>query len=127
MSYGLVICSICKHEVHQRGDRSWWHCDTVTPMCNGAQAIFPERRTDIKGAWCGADDFDGTMGRPTGIAGPDPTGCAHSPAIVHRLGGKNAKLDNVCGKCGARIVRKVPAGKWKSAESTPKKEPADAE
>lgn len=43
MSYGLVICSLCKREVHQDDEnRSWQHCDDQTPLCVGAQGVYPE-------------------------------------------------------------------------------------
>jgi len=62
MSYGLVICSSCHHEVHQGSGREWFHCDTKTPMCPGASAIYPESRDQIKGKYCGADDCGDLVG-----------------------------------------------------------------
>ena len=114
VSYGLCVCSVCKHEVHQSsGDRSWLHCEGKTPLCEGAKSVFPGNTSEIQGKWCGMDDLDGDHGSPR--YSDAQTECAHSPAIVHRTGGKSAKLDNHCGKCGAHIVRKVPAGAWKVA------------
>lgn len=59
MSTGLVICSLCNHEVHQDGpNHSWRHCDDKTPICEGAKAIYPNTSDEIVGKWCGRDNFD---------------------------------------------------------------------
>ena len=112
MSYGLVICSFCKRELHQSGRKDqqngWEHCEDRTPRCPDAQSAYPATVEEIRGPWCGADDLDRKFG--VAIVRRD---CAHSPAIVHRTGGTSSKLDNYCGKCGAHIVRKVAAGSWK--------------
>ena len=65
MSSGLVICSKCKREVHQRGwmplpdgRRSiWHHCEDSTDMCDGADAVYPKSTAEIQGDWCGADQI----------------------------------------------------------------------
>ncbi len=64
MSTGLVICSHCKHEVHQDLDHKWTHCDTGTPICHGASAKYPDNKEEIQGTFCGRDDSYGlfTMG-----------------------------------------------------------------
>ena len=36
----------------------------------------------------------------------------HMPVVVHRTGGKNAALDNVCGKCGGTLVRESIDQEW---------------
>lgn len=59
MSSGLVICSVCKKEVHQDGPKhSWRHCSRFhgwTPMCDGAIPIYPRARDVINGLFCQAD------------------------------------------------------------------------
>lgn len=58
MSYGLVICSICRREVHQNpgdNDHGWHHCENKLPMCVGATAVYPEPGEEPKGKWCGRD------------------------------------------------------------------------
>jgi len=65
MSSGIVICSKCKHEVHQIGwletkkgrEHNWQHCDTRSPICAGATAEYPKTTGDIAGSWCGMDDI----------------------------------------------------------------------
>ena len=38
MSYGIVICSKCKREVHQDGsEHSWRHCEDKTAICQNAE------------------------------------------------------------------------------------------
>lgn len=60
MSYGLVICSECKREVHQDGpNNTWRHCEDKTPRCLNAMSVYPESTASIKGKFCGCDDFDG--------------------------------------------------------------------
>lgn len=65
MSYGLVICSECKREVHQKRrpypvDDSkpfeWFHCEDQTPRCKGASGSFPRSKDEIAGKFCGRDD-----------------------------------------------------------------------
>jgi hypothetical protein len=56
MSAGIVVCSICYHEVHQNSG-GWFHCDSNTPICNGAIPVYPRSTEDIQGKWCGRDDF----------------------------------------------------------------------
>lgn len=60
MSTGMVICSACKRELHQDGDKAiqngWIHCPDKTAMCIGAHAEYPKSPSDIKGPWCGRDD-----------------------------------------------------------------------
>lgn len=59
MSTGMVICSVCKREVHQDGPKSvsrgWPHCEDGTAMCDGATADYPRHAEDVRGAYCGAD------------------------------------------------------------------------
>ena len=71
MSYGLVICSTCRKEVHQDGPAltsragvsqqppaTWRHCSRFhgwTPICEGAKAIYPASRIEIVGLFCQAD------------------------------------------------------------------------
>ena len=59
MSYGMVICSKCKREVHQDGPgQSWTHCEDKTPRCEGAQSIYPSKdRSELVGKWCAKDDI----------------------------------------------------------------------
>jgi len=66
MSYGLMICDVCKREVHQDGTKDpetqrfvWKHCNTGSWICKGASAIYPASRDEILAEFCGADDFDG--------------------------------------------------------------------
>lgn len=64
MSTGLVICSVCKREVHQdapfkQGEpRGWRHCEDKTPRCAGATSDYPLSAAEIRGRWCGSDDSD---------------------------------------------------------------------
>ena len=57
MSYGMVICSACKREVHQAGDKSWFHCDDKTARCQTAVSIFPNDASEIIGKYCGSDEM----------------------------------------------------------------------
>ncbi len=62
MSWGICICSVCKHEAHQTGeiirkDRGWTHCDTNSPICDGANAMYLQSKNEITGKWCGRDGF----------------------------------------------------------------------
>jgi hypothetical protein len=78
MSTGLVICSACKREVHQRVGyrdangveqvvyetavyprRIWVHCEDRSLMCPGASAIYPNSKDEIVGKYCGEDDIGG--------------------------------------------------------------------
>ncbi len=77
MSYGLVICSFCKREVHQDGTKdattgrhAWKHCNTGSWICHDAKAIHPQSRDEIMAEFCGADDFDGKFKpyRPMGAS-----------------------------------------------------------
>jgi nitrite reductase/ring-hydroxylating ferredoxin subunit len=36
----------------------------------------------------------------------------HMPVVVHRIGGTNAALNNVCGKCGEHLVRESVDREW---------------
>jgi len=69
MSYGLVICSECKYEVHQGSNRVWFHCDGMTPICPGATASYPKDADEIQGRWCGADDLDNEFKKPAKTKG----------------------------------------------------------
>jgi hypothetical protein len=67
MSSGLVICSVCRREVHQDGptpaptppDRypstGWTHCEDGTPRCDGATSTYPTSRAEIVGRFCACD------------------------------------------------------------------------
>jgi hypothetical protein len=56
MSYGIVICTICRREVHQNpNSREWYHCEDQTSRCVGANCIAPDEPSDIAGRWCGRD------------------------------------------------------------------------
>lgn len=58
MSYGLVICSVCKREVHQDGpNQTWRHCEDKTPRCAGAVSAYPQTTNEIRGKWCGRDNL----------------------------------------------------------------------
>jgi hypothetical protein len=57
MSWGILICSKCKREIHQDGpDHSWTHCEDKTSICDGAGKIYPTSREQIKGKFCGKDE-----------------------------------------------------------------------
>lgn len=72
MSAGLVICSVCRREVHQDGPPetvpmgdgrtyqlgTWCHCEDRSPRCGGAQSIYPTSRAQIVGRYCGCDGFE---------------------------------------------------------------------
>lgn len=56
MSYGIVICSVCKSEVHQDGENHGWrHCEDKTPRCEGGSSGYPQSLSEIVGKWCGRD------------------------------------------------------------------------
>jgi hypothetical protein len=58
MSYGIVICSKCKREVHQTGvNEIWIHCEDRTRRCEGAMSEFPASEEEIRGNWCGIDQY----------------------------------------------------------------------
>ena len=66
MSYGLVICSSCKREVHQTGRieltsgriAKWIHCEDSSSICGGNSiAIYPKSKEEIVGKFCGRDDL----------------------------------------------------------------------
>jgi hypothetical protein len=65
MSYGLVICSQCKREVHQTGPRDqhgkygWQHCEDKTARCEAAESVYPAAKSDIRGQYCGHDGMEG--------------------------------------------------------------------
>ncbi len=57
MSFGLVICSTCKREVHQDGENhTWRHCEDKSPRCEGAVSAYPTDKSGIAGKFCGMDD-----------------------------------------------------------------------
>lgn len=71
MSSGLVVCSACKREVHQKridklpppgtertGEKElvWYHCEGETIICEHATAVAPASLADVVGNYCGADD-----------------------------------------------------------------------
>jgi hypothetical protein len=63
MSCGIVVCKTCRREVHQHGNRKWFHCQDKTPLCEGSEVVYPEMiKTPsgkqipiIAGPWCGID------------------------------------------------------------------------
>jgi len=56
MSFGIVICGVCKREVHQDGEnQSWRHCEDKTARCEGAYSTCPNDLEEIVGEWCGRD------------------------------------------------------------------------
>ena len=56
MSWGLVICSKCKREVHQDGPgKTWRHCEDKTPRCEGASSDYPTSQAEIVGRACYMD------------------------------------------------------------------------
>lgn len=61
MSYGLVMCSECKREVHQTREADdelvWKHCEDGTVMCYDGSAVYPQDRSEVKGRVCGRDDL----------------------------------------------------------------------
>lgn len=62
MSYGLAICSMCRHEVHQDGPRvndraTWRHCEDKSPLCIGAEARYPDKLVSLLGKACRADEI----------------------------------------------------------------------
>lgn len=58
MSAGLVMCSACHREVHQRMfTHEWYHCEDGTPRCKGATSVYATRE-QIVGRACFADDPD---------------------------------------------------------------------
>jgi len=62
VSYGLAICSICRHEVHQNGPRvndkaTWLHCEDKSLLCSGAVARYPDRFASLLGNACRSDEI----------------------------------------------------------------------
>jgi hypothetical protein len=60
MSYGIVVCSKCNREIHQHTNaksRQWYHCEDSTGMCDQADAIYPASMQQVKGNYCGKDDY----------------------------------------------------------------------
>lgn len=61
MSWGTVICEVCKRQVHQDGPKdsngrtTWTHCEDKTARCPGATSIFPASVDEIRGKYCGCD------------------------------------------------------------------------
>lgn len=59
MSAGLVICSVCRKEVHQDGPKQTWrHCSRFhgwTSLCEQADKVYPKTREEIVGLFCQAD------------------------------------------------------------------------
>jgi hypothetical protein len=60
MSTGVVVCSVCRREVHQDGPHAasgvstWRHCEDKTPRCDGASSAYPKAGEPV-GKWCGID------------------------------------------------------------------------
>lgn len=68
MSCGLVICTKCRREIHQgrrieNGKLFWFHCEDKTDACEGNVGSWPSTVADIKGKWCGMDDYSGVFRR----------------------------------------------------------------
>lgn len=71
MSYGLVICSSCRREVHQDGPnhptgptgrqlaKTWTHCEDKSPRCDGAVSVYPKQAQEIVGPVCCRDELGG--------------------------------------------------------------------
>lgn len=62
MSYGLAICSICRHEVHQDGPKvnnraTWLHCEGKSPLCKGAIPRYPDKFASLLGNACRRDEI----------------------------------------------------------------------
>lgn len=60
MSWGTVICEVCKREVQQDGPEvngrtTWTHCEDKAPICPGAAPMFPSTPSEIRGKACGRD------------------------------------------------------------------------
>uniref|UniRef100_A0A6M3LE14 Uncharacterized protein n=1 Tax=viral metagenome TaxID=1070528 RepID=A0A6M3LE14_9ZZZZ len=61
MSTGIIICSKCKREMHQEGQKDvwgkfiWTHCEDKTPRCSEGEAVWPENECEIAGKFCGKD------------------------------------------------------------------------
>lgn len=60
MSTGIVMCSVCRREVHQDGPRvndraTWLHCEDKTPICEGAAVAYPLSPSEMVGRVCGVD------------------------------------------------------------------------
>jgi hypothetical protein len=72
MSQGIVVCSTCKHEVHQDGPAAaWQHCDDGSPRCDGAQSVYPASTGEIEGKWCGRDAEPTEARVPITVLGDD--------------------------------------------------------
>lgn len=57
MSTGIVVCSLCRREVHQDGPHhTWTHCDDKSPRCVGAVSSYPSDKSEIVGPYCGVDE-----------------------------------------------------------------------
>lgn len=66
MSYGTVICSTCKREVHQSRNTStdrlyWFHCEDESDICRDSTATYPMSIAEIVGKWCGRDAMGGGL------------------------------------------------------------------
>lgn len=67
MSCGIVVCSLCRREIHQTGTPQnpqweWTHCDDGTPQCPHGERDWA-RAGEPKGKWCGRDDMRGMTAR----------------------------------------------------------------
>jgi hypothetical protein len=57
MSYGVLMCSKCKREIHQDGpNRSWQHCPDKTPICQDADKVYVDGNGI--GVFCNRDYFE---------------------------------------------------------------------
>jgi len=59
MSQGIVVCSICRREIHQSGTEQnpkwgWVHCEYGTDQCKGGERDYAQPG-EPKGKWCGVD------------------------------------------------------------------------
>ena len=49
MSYGILMCSKCKREIHQDGPNyTWLHCEDKTPICHWLRAYMEFTRDEDK-------------------------------------------------------------------------------
>lgn len=58
MSRGVVVCSICRREIHQTGtplnEWAWTHCEDGTPQCKHGERDYAAPG-EPQGRWCGRD------------------------------------------------------------------------
>lgn len=58
MSYGIVVCSKCRREIHQSGTPlnqwAWVHCEDGSEQCAGGDRDYAGYGEPL-GKWCGRD------------------------------------------------------------------------